>query len=405
MTYQDVINQIKGIFRGVEVVNFNDMEQYLYKNYFRNILVNIFNPPAYVVKIVMISVLNLKYIRGNGSVSWYAYFKFRNSYFRIRDYKFGSWTLEGLIDEYDIIRNHINKDSEIFKAALIIQKKIRRASKIFNKYFMDYVLSNIKSNKINDYYLKSSFNKLLNIYNFFKGELDDSSHEFETFKKRGENRVKIEETNGEEIEIEVMGKEKVIKPMKLFLNIEGFTHYEKLISNYTFALMATFYSLLEFILDSFYLFSAKKVSFLDFKKQSWYEKYKIIFPINKNKTFKIIYDKLTQIKKKYRNPLIHGLTGDSSLLVPIPNSGLVPISYEYLTDNVAYVFNEISYEDSKEIKDVFETFLELLRNEESFKFYILFLEFEFPIPLNEKEIKEIKNKMTTYEEFKQELID
>ena len=246
---------------------------------------------------------------------------------------------------------------------------------------------------------------LLNIYNFFKGELDDSIHEFETFKNGSENKIKIEETNGEEIEIEVMGKKTVIKPMKLFLNIEGFTHYEKSISNYTFALMATFYSILEFILDSFYLFSAKTVSFLDYKKQNWYEKYKIIFPIDTNKTFKIIYDKLRQIKKRYRNPLIHGLTENSSLLVPIPNSGLVPISYEYLTDNVAFEFNEVSYEDSKEIKDVFETFLELLRNEVPFKFYILFIEFEFPIPLNEKEIEEIKNKMTTYEEFKQELID
>ena len=31
-----------------------------------------------------------------------------------------------------------------------------------------------------------------------------------------------------------------------------------------------------------------------------------------------------------------------------------------MTDNVAFEFNEISYDESKEIKGVFETFLELL---------------------------------------------
>jgi hypothetical protein len=149
----------------------------------------------------------------------------------------------------------------------------------------------------------------------------------------------------------------------------------------------------------------RKESFVNYKKNNWYEKYKIIFPIHRNKEFKLIYDKLGQIKKKYRNPLTHGLTGDYSLLLPTPNSGLIPISYDYLSNNVAFIFNEISYENAKEIEELFEKFLQLLNKEDPFKYYTLFLQFGFPIPVNKNEIGEIKDKMNTYEDFKEELID
>lgn len=117
------------MFKGLEEVRLKDMEEYLYKGSFRGILGNNFDPPAYIVKIIMIVFLKLKYIRSRGKVSWYTYFKFRNYYFRIRDYKFGTWTLEGLVEPSEFITG-TNKNSEIYKTALILKKKNSESLKV-----------------------------------------------------------------------------------------------------------------------------------------------------------------------------------------------------------------------------------------------------------------------------------
>ena len=239
MSFQELVKKIREIFRELEIVDFKEMENYNYKNAFRNILYQNYDPPAYIVKIIMIVILKLKFVRSSGKVSWYSYFKFRQNYFKIRDYKFGTWTLEGLVDEKDmgkeilnsgtpeIITEGVNKDSEIYKTTLLIQKKIQKASKLFNKFFMRYILNTLDNDTVGNYYLNSSFNRLLNIYKFFEQNLIDSFKKFEDFKQGDNNRIKIEEINGEGVEIEVMGRKQIIKPMKLYLNIEGFTHYEK----------------------------------------------------------------------------------------------------------------------------------------------------------------------------------
>jgi len=398
-------NKIKNIFRGLEEVDIINLEKQNLKNAFRNILIKEFDPPAYIVKIIMISFLKLKYFRSSGKVSWYSYFKFSDFYFKIRDYKFGTWTLEGLVGEGQM-DTEFDKNSDIYRAALILRKRIKKASILFDKIFKRNLLENINNGKIKTYYLNSAYNKLLSIYRFFRHNVEESISNFEKFlEDNKDNPIKLEDVEDDGIEIELLGKKQIIKPMKMSIALEGFTNHDKIISNYSFALMSIFFSVLEFILEAFYLFGNRIDPFLKFKKRYWYEKFKIVFPIDINKTLKKIYDDLGQIKKKYRNPLIHGLTGDFNLLVHIPGSGLVPISYEFLTDNVAFDYNEISFQDSKKILTLFESFLNYLENEEPYNYYILFFKFEFPIPINEKDIEEIKNQMNSYEEFEQELLD
>ncbi len=144
--------------------------------------------------------------------------------------------------------------------------------------------------KIENYYLLSSYNKLLNIYEFFKNKLEKSIKDLEKFKEKRKN----EEFKGSfrifvEKEIEVMG----IKSKVLIIEESN----EKIMlrranSNYTFALISIFFSLLEFILESFYLFGPRPKEFINFKKERWYDKFKIVFPINTNKKLKKIYDNL-----------------------------------------------------------------------------------------------------------------
>lgn len=413
MNDEELKDKVKKIFYGLEVFKPESLKK---KNneVFRNILVNMYNPPAYMVKIIMIDILNLPSFGREDKVLWHTYFKFQNHHFKIRDYKFGTWTLIGLTDNEDIFeetlkigdmihsREKIKEDSSIYKTALILKKKIIIASSLYNNYFQKEIFD---KKKIDNYFLLSSYNKLLNIYNFFKNKLEESMKDLEKFKEIGKNEeFRINFNNPIEEEIEIMGTKTKLKSYDILFNIEK-PRLKSANSNYTFALISIFFSLLEFILESFYLFGPRPEKFINFEKERWYDKFKLVFPIKTNEKLKKIYDELGHIKKEYRNPLIHGLIGDICLLIPLSGIGLVPISYEYLTDNVAFGLTEISSKNCYKIKEVFESFLNLLNNMEPYKYYLLYFEFEFPIPINKNNILKIKNQMTSYDEFKEDLID
>jgi len=177
---------------------------------------------------------------------------------------------------------------------------------------------------------------------------------------------------------------------------------ENEITAYSFALILSFFSLMEFLLDVFYAFEQPHIKFSVFKKKKWDERFKLIFDLNKEKDIKQIYDEVKEIKREYRNPLTHGLYKEANLLVKFPYIGLIPLSYNYLFDEICYGPG-ISMNNVCDIINTFESFLNILKNKEPYKFYMLYIDYGFPIPMNEKEMSKIKEKMTSYVEFKEYL--
>lgn len=122
-----------------------------------------------------------------------------------------------------------------------------------------------------------------------------------------------------------------------------------MVSNYSFALMTSFFSLLEYILEIFYLFQPRSIGLNEFRKKRWNDKFKYIFPIQQDSRIKKIYDTLREFKAKHRNPLTHGMLSEINYLVQMPPYGLKPISYEYLTGEVQYRDVQINKENALEI--------------------------------------------------------
>jgi len=174
-------------------------------------------------------------------------------------------------------------------------------------------------------------------------------------------------------------------------------------SKYSFALILSFFSLLEFLLDVFYAFEPPNIEFFEFRKKKWQNRFKIVFTISKNEKLKRFYDKLVDIKRNYRNPLAHGLRSEVTLLVQLPYIGLVPLSYEYFSQKIYYGIAEIGKNDALKIINTFRSFLDFLKNKEPYRFYMLYLDYGFAVSMNEQEVLKIKEKMTTYEEFKEYL--
>lgn len=179
--------------------------------------------------------------------------------------------------------------------------------------------------------------------------------------------------------------------------------FEKEMSKYSFALILSFFSLLEFLLDVFYAFEQPNMEFFEFRKKKWQNRFKIVFTVSKNEKLKRFYDKLVDIKRNYRNPLAHGLRSEVTLLVQLPYIGLVPLSYEYFSQKIYYGIAEIGKNDALKIINTFQSFLDFLKNKEPYRFYMLYLDYGFAVPMNEQEVLKIKEKMTTYEEFKEYL--
>jgi hypothetical protein len=175
--------------------------------------------------------------------------------------------------------------------------------------------------------------------------------------------------------------------------------FETAVSNYAAAYIASSFALLEFLLDVVYAFERPNLNFFEFRNKSWNERFGTVFPIQTNPELKKAYEELLHIKKAYRNPLSHGYANEVSLLVPMPSTGLVPLSYEFLSHEFYSVFGQISVANVRQIKTVFDTFIEYISHTEPWSFYLLFIEQGFPIPIEQKAVSVVKSQMTDIESF------
>lgn len=336
---------------------------------FKNVSVLNYDPPSYIVQILLFSVLELENYGRMDKVLWHTFIKYKNYIFMIRDYKFGTWSIECL-----------RESNETIKFAEEIKSKIKKASLLLDKELYKILKLNLEND---NFYINNVYNKLISTFNFFENKILESEREFE--------KLEIENRN-------------INNYFNFIVNVYNKKfNIENKLSKYTFALILSFFSILEFILDVFFIFENHKKKFLEFKKEKWIKRFKIVFNLKNNIKIKKLYDELINIKNNYRNPLSHGLYNEVNILVFLPTIGLVPLSYEYLLNKVQYNYIEIKKEDALYILRIFKEFFKIIENEEPYNFYNLFLNYGFPIPVNKNELSKIKNKMTTYEEFKEYL--
>ncbi len=356
----DGINKIKRLLK--DFTQFEPESDYFSK--FKNIITGNYNPPAYIVEMLLIRILGFDNYGEMDKVSWHTFLKFKGYSFMVRDYKFGTWTIEGL---------ELNED--VFKIAEEIKAKIIKASKLLNKVLYNELKSEVEKG---NFYLNNVCHKLSSILEFYKKSVLENLEHLDKLKKNSNLNNFVEILNER-------------------------TRYENIISICSFSLILSFFSLLEFILDVMYAFEQPRIDFFNYRKRSLKERFKLVFDISKNKELKKLYDEIINLKGNYRNPLTHGLTNEVGLLVPSSYYGLIPLSYEYLMKEIHYGPFTIGKEHSIKIISIIEKFLNFIKNENAFKFYMLYLEYGFPIPIEGKEVDKIKKEMTTHEDFKEYL--
>jgi hypothetical protein len=290
--------------------------------------------------------------------SWHIYIEYKGQFFMLRDWvKAGTWSIETVVTNNGIML-HQEIQNKILKALLLLDKVL--------------AIELEQEIKQENFYLNNAYVKLYLIFKFYESKLNDSIKRINITQKQNRLTANI-------------------------LNMFFKTHEE--IVSYCFALMTSFFSLTEFIFDVFYLFEPKSVSRKDFNIKKWDEKFKFLFPIEKNTKLKSLYDDIINIKNNYRNPLTHGLPNRDAYLIPIANK-LIPYSYKNL-DKVYHRFFIIEKEEAINILSVFNQFLTFIENNDPYRSYTYFIKYTFPIPASREKIDAIRQKMKDFEAFKE----
>lgn len=352
---------------------------------FENIVTGIIDPPAYIVR-VLLSVTDFKVYRSNSEkVDWESYLRYKNQIFMIRDYKFGSWSIEST-----------NKTSSTMQLAKEIKTKISRAVKLLDPLFGKALKCEIRRG---NFYLNNPYIKLFYIFNFFKERLSESIADYEAAEREAKDAEPLSKSP-------LAGLANDGNKFADFINKKIGYQFSKppIITNYTYALSSSFFSLLEFLLCAIYSFENPSTKFMRFKNETrWDEKFRLIFDLNKSSDLKTFYDNFLKIKEEYRNPLSHGLLEDDvSLLVSFPTLGLIPVSYKHF-EKIHFLGVEIQKDEAKWIIENFMNFLLFLEKNTPYSFYINYLSSGFDIPMIKKDMEKIKSNMKTPEMFEEYL--
>lgn len=167
----------------------------------------------------------------------------------------------------------------------------------------------------------------------------------------------------------------------------------------SFSLLNVFYSLTDFIFVMFDIMENNDPSWensSNFMYLSWNEKFKKVLGV-KNTQIKFFHDKLLDFKNSFRNPFSHGIIGESSLLVRHDVVGLIPLSYKKFLSG--YQLFGVDSDRSREIIKFTKEFLYYLENKPPYNFYMKFLSYSLPIPVERNSLQELRGEMTNMDTF------
>lgn len=331
------------------------------------------NPPKYIISLLFKNLGFQKKPVYIEKMNWIIYFKYKGKIFEIHDYKFNTWSLAVNLKDLESDKDLTNSLVEE------IVKILNKGSKYLDKKLS---LSLREQLKKNEFYFNNAYKKLKPVYNFYLTKLKEIKKEWD-----------VAETEVVEEEIETgMGK----ITSKKFIDHKRAKEVES--SYYFFPLISIYYSILEFLLDIFKCLDDPDFDYVDFRTLNWKERFKAVFNLE-DKDLKKLYDTIVEIKDVYRNPLTHGLNNEANLLIPIKDEGIVPISYEFLSNKPHFTSKIISIEKSVEYVERLENFFDYLSKTEPFSFYWLYLQYDFNIPKSKVDVNRLKEHMGTIEEF------
>jgi hypothetical protein len=260
--------------------------------------------------------------------------------------------------------------------------KLNRAARIIEEQVLNpYAMTQISKGNIT---VANQYGRLDDMYRYFRQQASRS------FSNKPEPAQKGDEFFGTLVALSSM----------LGTQTDGF--YNAL------AMLDAYFSRLEHLLVvvlPFINFSATTNNLVDIISSQWADKYKRVFDINSDRSAKQYYDKLYDIKERFRNTFAHGgfEKKGASLYFHLPEIGTLPAQLTNIKNSPHFNFLPIDDADFNNVCSLFDQFDEWLKSGKA-RFGVLYAESGLDVPFDAESIREHEVAMNSEDDF-QNLLD
>lgn len=329
---------------------------------FTNLKTGLMDPPAYVVRILLLGVMGFPDLGAEEKVWWQTPFRFKGQDFLVRDYKFGSWTIEAgsLADAAPLLEE--------------LHSRIRGASGKLDTALVGELRDEVKAER---YWLVNSFHRLNALYETYRDRTIASVAAYDAL-------ADAKDAPGELVGV-----------------FNARIKTETQAAHDAFGLVGAFFSLLEFLVGAMYALHRTRGSYAEFTELELQEQLRALLPTTTDKDWDRLYNRINGLRKQYRNPLHHGLTDDErGVLVSYKDLGLIPLSYRYLADGLRFGYSlGVTIDEVRETVGTCANLLDALRNRDPYQYYFAFIAEGFAIPVSEDETAKLRKLMTARDSF------
>lgn len=329
-------------------------------------------PPSYFVW-MLLRLVGFRFYQRFDKSEWQVYIRYRGVQFCLLDSKTLWWSIEAT--------GNASQSHELEELQGIAESLRRRIEQACRR--LDDVLEPELKRQVaaQNFALLNSFRHVHSLYDYFRSQVEDALAHLEVAKtsKSTSSSEWVEHVN-EQLEL------------------------ERIASYNACAMIAFFFPYTDLIFDIlFALFRYPAVSFQEFRSKSWRERFTFVLPLTQDRTLAQLYRQLLRMKQDWRDVPLHGFGGTNALLVPVPGIGLIPTSFEAISESVHFSHTPMREEQARQALETFVSFDDWLHQHEQTIYAVLYAQSGLEIPFNLERLGKIRSWMTSPESFQQSL--
>ena len=346
------------------------------------------NPPSYVVRMLLCGLTELECYSGDKS-AWEVRLKFKGVQFLLSDWKRSSWSISAYSDTCDA-RN----------AATQLESKIASACSLLDSILQQELREEVESGQ---FYVKNSLLLVRKPYEYFRETLNEKLLELDEIRARPMN-WEPDPARDKAITLPLsLGTVTSLSPISDHLNNE--VRMKRAVSHNACAMLAFFFSYTEFLFDVLFAFDeARSMSYVDFRKLSWAERFKKTLPVSTDSTLRGIYNRLLATKRTIRDKVLHGHGDESTLLVPFGDIGLIPMTFSVLEDSVSFSWFPVQESGATAMLEVCESFDDWVASNDQAWYALRFAQYALDIPFEPEAVQRVRGWMSSRDDFEAELV-
>lgn len=319
------------------------------------------SPPGYMIKMALMFLCGHRLPSGEDKSEWEICLSYKGKNWIVTDWKRYAWKIYGPSNSTDEAKE--------------LQAKFRAVAKTLDKAITASAEEDLKNDDISIY---NQFNRINSLFYYFLN-----------IAKKAMNRKipKPKKTIGVGGVLSSLLNNHVNKGRDIEFNLITATIY--------------FFALTELVFDScFALGDRKGISFSEFRHMEWGDRFKFFISPAEDKTIENLYIDLLDIRTYYRNIPVHA---SPTYLFMLNGFGLIPSSYERMED--PHISLKLMHEENeqKRIYDTFDGTISLLQSHPTTQFGYLYASSGLPIHIAVEPAQELKQHMTSVEDFEEEL--